>query len=1231
MNSSLGSRHDGGIGQTLLTQYYQLRLLILILLRYQNQPTFQLATEISEAEKFDDAIVRIPGTGTKFLQAKMKCRETVLDFANFFTDKNYDLTKYFDSFLKIKGFFNDVREVIICTNNLLVNNGDKTVELTNGQFSMFLERVYHSDEIFGDSGKRYKFSLVPEERETSKDCLRNNLRIPVIFDQDLEDFMDTFLLVVDFSDSDCNLEISEILKKDFNIVNVEYVKQLFEAKFKDWATDMTNSPVFDVTKLKEFYSYIKSALLVQKFDGMVKSRFSNTKCPCFKPQPTNGPIVQFLGHNFVERILCIQTQPGEVCLSTCELYEYLKHRSLDTFLLVQTSISDNLLTEALNIFESHKNFDLLVFEVDGNKDIITVLEPRITKIVVDNQEKKIIIISEERFFNDRADVRQFGKTLTSLSDLSKHSLKIFLEKPVDFQGKSILYKDLIDENLATKISVVEFNKVTEIGSKLKISPSFDPDYYIERTIAHQVIISSRIVDDIQENPKNDELVFTEMEYEARCQANIHRNVHLLGRDIDQQFYWIKSRGIFSRIANFVKANNGILFLEKSVVDAAKTCRLFVLVDQAGMGKTTFLSKLSLDLKAKYHDDWILNVSLNEYPQYFDTHKLKNERAVIDFLEKAVLNLKTNIEKEIFRDSINNRKNIQIILDGADEVSVNYEENIINLLNILKNLNLRRIFVSTRPEFGKTLEILFQQFRHFLVPFIDEDQKRFLLKYWTKRVKNLDSYQNLAHDASKLVYKVMSEDLRKLIGIPLITRLVADVLADEIGGFNQDSIKKIGEFFSNIFRLYEYFVAQKIRIYLMERAHVDPRVGAAQNYMENYKQYLLKLHQKFSVRIILDQELLRLLNVDTSLSDEELDLLSKCGIANDVDGKPHLLHKTFGEFFIVLFLLAHASDGHIPTLLMEHVLYEDRFKVVRTFLNCCTSKIKVTEILGNTVRQHYWSYRFYENSFTVSIRENHKNILAFLIDTLLAFSGKEESELTQKIFTLKTTPLSDYYQHFVDDSNILDKLEKCFGLEFVKKLLTLKYLTRSSGKMLMKNMLFLSVKLPDNCLRLLKWLECKFSNNFRFLDEFLQSTNDENRNFLFEVIDRLIDNTDTNFFFKVLEEIRNIRNIFLSPIHNQFLEKLFLHHDRNKKTIFHLLAAKMEQSIFTIENFKDFLLWLDANFSRSFSKKVNEILSGIETRAFQTVDLKDIVGFEPETESTLLIPSFSIKFYRAMES
>jgi hypothetical protein len=211
---------------------------------------------------------------------------------------------------------------------------------------------------------------------------------------------------------------------------------------------------------------------------------------------------------------------------------------------------------------------------------------------------------------------------------------------------------------------------------------------------------------------------------------------------------------------------------------------------------------------------------------------------------------------------------------------------------------------------------------------------------------------------------------------------------------------------------------------------------------------------------------------------------------------------------------------------------------------------------------------------------------------------------------------------------LEKLEEIFDFEFVKKLLMAKYRTRQNGNLLEKNILFLSTKFEENCLKLLQWLGRKFSNDSKFIDDFLHTNNDEKQNFLFEVIAQISkDKPDCEDFFKVLQEIQHLRNRFLDQ--PRFLEKLFLHHDRNKKTIFHSLAVKMEIDHFSITNFKKLLEWLDDSFDRDFAKKVNRILSNVKTRAFETVDLKDIV-FESESDTSLLIPAYSIKFCREIE-
>ena len=70
-----------------------------------------------------------------------------------------------------------------------------------------------------------------------------------------------------------------------------------------------------------------------------------------------------------------------------------------------------------------------------------------------------------------------------------------------------------------------------------------------------------------------------------------------------------------------------------------------------------------------------------------------------------------------------------MLNGFDEISLNYEQNVIDLLQVLWQTAVEQLWVTTRPHLRGELEDKLQQLSYTLEPFSEESQDEFLRKFW----------------------------------------------------------------------------------------------------------------------------------------------------------------------------------------------------------------------------------------------------------------------------------------------------------------------------------------------------------------------------------------------------------------------------------------------------------------------------------------------------------------------
>ncbi|WP_254229499.1 ATP-binding protein [Wolbachia pipientis] len=248
---------------------YQLKLLMLFLYRgVSNQYSFRLATEVKEAEKFDDLVFQYVQDGKikyRLLQAKHKLDESkkiTLDDLLGRNDNNYNLAKYFFSYREAKKnklFQNGIIEdVIICTNigfDLpdLKRNG---IEIKN------IEGLDYILDIKNSASKRYSFNrgLISK----LKPILDKNLKHGnLISDEEIQDFLNHLVFAVNQPNEE---ELGKIIKNeigedlDLDLVTTENTYNKFFITMLNWLQGKERGRFLSYEEGKEFFEEAKRGL-----------------------------------------------------------------------------------------------------------------------------------------------------------------------------------------------------------------------------------------------------------------------------------------------------------------------------------------------------------------------------------------------------------------------------------------------------------------------------------------------------------------------------------------------------------------------------------------------------------------------------------------------------------------------------------------------------------------------------------------------------------------------------------------------------------------------------------------------------------------------------------------------------------------------------------------------------------------------------------------------------------
>lgn len=492
---------SGGINSNLNGIIYQVKIFLLAMEKVSSDP-FQIATELKEAESFDDIVVHIPNSGSRFIQSKFKSSVFHLGLKHFFSENQGDfllLHKYFGAHVKLKANFNSINDIIICTNRGFSKQQD-VIEFKDGKtVAVRFQKVKAQDDIFGAFDGRYKFDLndthtrnylrekfINREMKQNKTLLLPDAEIYV--DTHLSDFMDKLLLIVDLKNEDVDLELTPFLQKRFKLSKVEFILQILENSLINWIKGLTKFDYIDSQKLQNLLKEIQwNSWTLPKLMGKSSSLF-DTKLLEFNSNKKIEDFLNELQGNSNNVIFNLVTSSNEISYGSCMVYQNFKNLLKDTYMFVKAS--DPQAKEEFEIFIKQKNFELLIFICDVTDAFMNDFKTEGLKIAM-IAHKNILVISDEeidvfKLGNPNITVKYLKIDKLRLSDLTQNSLNMTLQSKVKFQEVEVTFDQLIDKSNAILLSSIYLKDLEEkksIGKNVVNLENFDLKLFIERTLA----------------------------------------------------------------------------------------------------------------------------------------------------------------------------------------------------------------------------------------------------------------------------------------------------------------------------------------------------------------------------------------------------------------------------------------------------------------------------------------------------------------------------------------------------------------------------------------------------------------------------------------------------------------------------------------------------------------------------------------------------------------------------
>jgi hypothetical protein len=521
-----------------------------------------------------------------------------------------------------------------------------------------------------------------------------------------------------------------------------------------------------------------------------------------------------------------------------------------------------------------------------------------------------------------------------------------------------------------------------IADPVPIADTYNECYFIGRTLRHQKEIKENILNDKSRKYVPDLVVSTEQGF-RRFKQRRYNDTEIAHKytpdDLDKLF------------------------------EQAKQQRMMLISDIAGMGKSTLLTHLSKTIKQKFPAKWVVRVDLNDHTAALETLRKKqiDKEKAIEFVSERLLKLKPGLEVELFKQCCEQKQKVRIVimLDGFDEVSPNYKETVILLLQALRQTTVEQLWVTTRPHLRQELEDKLQQLSYTLEPFSEENQVEFLTKFWSLKnwfidMESKDKEEKkvkLAIYAKHLIKKLaqsIDDEEKELTGIPLQCRMLAEAFDEEVRTFCQ-SAEPMPDlpFKLDLLGLYRRFIERKYDIYQKEKFQVPLYNVIAIEQRERDLKSMREDHQLLALKVLLTEEQVTLFesNKQYSFSAKEL---TRVGIVQvSYKGNLSFIHLTFAEYYVADFLVDELTEGsktsqQVQDLLLQKILLKNYYRIIRVFIDGLLSQTKPSQ---EVLRQYgHWMSNVEEGAPLLheAAREGNANIVEFLLDSVQAGEHKD---------------------------------------------------------------------------------------------------------------------------------------------------------------------------------------------------------------------------------------------------
>ncbi|KAF5286937.1 hypothetical protein FQR65_LT12396 [Abscondita terminalis] len=511
------------------------------------------------------------------------------------------------------------------------------------------------------------------------------------------------------------------------------------------------------------------------------------------------------------------------------------------------------------------------------------------------------------------DIFDSPKCLFNLNHLDKERQNMILARPITLQKRlGVCLNNLIDKSMYAFVKCNEmidvimdrYNVGEAQGEKLK--------YYIQRSVS-KVLYTSSDLEKIKSkillrgiDRTTLENIYKKEISNISFESDLHeddKDYHEFSFDglkfFELQRSYKSTRGFrdnqliqphtLHKLANFSDFDNKWAPLDESFRQD-----LCVINAYPGMGKTEFFNHAALNAPVNL---WVIKITLNKHNDYYDTVK-KFDRSFSDHFDYFCgKNINHELTRLIFYKFVK-QKNVLVLLDGFDEINTMYVEEVTLIAKSFSE-NGFKVWVSTRPVTKEHLEEALNTVSRTLKPLSISDQHTFLNNYYKdfgKDEKNVGTIKKFIENLLKSATDNLSETDNQFTGLPLQTKLLADVFEDDLKRILKTNDFAFDDKFDLVY-LYETFLEKKNKLF--NAKYRDNFVNVQQCFEEFQKLGALldvfeeNLANRFRVKEKFDERLKFYARTN---------LIGRDGVMwVSVTKQISFVHKTFAEFLAAKWL------------------------------------------------------------------------------------------------------------------------------------------------------------------------------------------------------------------------------------------------------------------------------------------------------------------------------------------